>query len=119
MERSPALADYILRTSWVVVPSAHDEEEAEARSARLAGADVRDSAAAQEPAAPRSQFLHAVSKESLVIGESTVNAMLRLFPAPRGKPHTCVFTFCNFVVLVLLFFWCAIASHRWLHASVM
>ena len=116
MDRSPALADYVPRTSWVVMPSAYDEEEAEARSARLAGAEVRvlqatgGSTAGLEPATPRSLLLRMTSEEALVIGESTVNAMMWLLLSKR--PHTCLFTACNSVVLVLLFFWCALASHR-------
>ena len=120
MERSPALADYVPRASWMVTPSAYDEEEAEARSARLAGAEVRVSQAtgstAQEPATPRSQLLRITSEEALVIGESTVNVMMWLLPARRGKPHTCVFSYCNLLVLVLLYFWCAFATHRCLYA---
>ena len=119
MDRSPALADYVPRTSWVVMPSAFDEEEAEARSARLAAAEVRVSqatgsgaAAAQEPATPRSQLLRLTSEEALVIGESTVNVMMWLLPAPRGRPHARVFSFANVVVLILVWFWCAFASHR-------
>ena len=100
-----ATADYVPRASWVVMTT-YDEEEAEARSARLAGADVRESSAPEQPASPRSQLLRMISTEALVVGEATVMAFAKLLPARRGKPNTLFFTTTNAVVLVLLFFWC-------------
>jgi hypothetical protein len=109
-----ATVDYVTRASWVVAPGAYDEEEAEARSARLAGADVRESPAAT----PRSGLLGMISSEALVVGESTVNALLRFLPARRGKPHAIIFTLANAAVLVLLFFWCAALLQRVICAAI-
>jgi hypothetical protein len=109
--------DYVTRASWVVAPGTYDEEEAETRSARLAGADVRESPSA--PAAtPRSGLLGMISSEALVVGESTVNALLRFLPARRGKPHAIIFTLANAAVLVLLFFWCAALLRRVMCAAM-
>jgi hypothetical protein len=110
-----ATVDYVTRASWVVAPGAYDEEEAEARSARLAGADVRETS---PPATPRSRLLGMISTEALVVGEGTVNALLRFLPARRGKPHALIFTSANTVVLVLLFFWCAASLRRVMRAAM-
>lgn len=113
------LADYSPHAGWAM--HSYDEEaddtDAEARSARLAGADVAAASGAHHaafyvsrpPPPPLSLFpgrprLEAALLEAETMGEFVWRSMT---PARRGTPHAPLFTALNAAVCTVLLFWCA------------
>ena len=115
-----AFGDYSPHASWAVGGGAHgfDEEasDIEARSARLAAADVVASAGGTPGAAAplpmrmvttRGTARFERAAEQLVLEGEAFGATLTsaLTPARRGAPHALIFTPLNIVVCTLILFW--------------
>jgi hypothetical protein len=126
-----AMAEFQPHPGWLVgraaLPDEESAGEAEARSARLAGADIGGSGSGGlssrglhhapppsqaffvPPSPPpssraRPAWREAVLAECELLGEWVCLAVM---PARRSAPHALLFTVCNAALCTILLFWCA------------